>query len=266
MARKYARIVRKTISQTDGWFGVIDHMGKVRGVHTGEGIRRVTVGIDPSMTGTGVAVFTDGELVKYWAWTEIKSLQKRNRGTLIYFKKPQGITPSTQLGRIRMIAGWIGERLTELTMHGDEVTVALEGLALNARGRGVSDLYELSGQIKQTLLTLDIPFRIYDPLSVKLAATGNGSADKGDMKIACYRKLGLDVTPYGKAGENIADACLLAWLLEQELAIKAGALGIKKLPADTRKVLLRTTKAAQIALISLDLISNESINLVEPVV
>lgn len=252
----YTRIVRRTISQTEGWFDVIKKQGaKEKDTH------RLSIGIDPSLVGTGIAIFNDGELRDYRGWTDIKSLQKKHPQHLVYFK-PTETTHGARLARIRMIGAWVGAIVSNEIIHGmPDICVALEGYAFAARARSISDLHELGGYIKQTLLTLDVPFRIYDPMSIKLAATGSGSADKGDIKIACLKKLKLDLTPYGKAGENIADACMIGWLLEQERAIRDGRKKLEDVDPDVRKVLLRTTKAEPTALISKPWIHEEAIKL-----
>lgn len=219
---------------------------------------RISIGIDPSLVGTGAAVFHNGKLTDFRSWTDVQSLQKRQPKHLIQFKAKTRSTSNT-LAIVRQIGTWVGGLVAGFADY--DLIVAMEGYALHSKGRGISDLHELGGYIKQAMLTLGVPFRVYDPLSIKLAATGDGSADKGTMKIACLKKLDLDVTCYGKAGENIADACMIAWLLEQERAIRDGRVKLKKAAEDVRKVLLRTTKAEPNALISQPWICEESIDI-----
>lgn len=261
MPKRYSRIVRKTISQTEGWFQTILDMpmrNPTRPLARKKG-ERITVGIDPSISGTGLAAFRDGELVYYKAWTEVRKLKTDHPHHIIWFKAKEH-DHGSRLARIKMIANWVAEELLTLGAHGDQLTAAIEGYAFAARASSASDLHELGGAIKLVMLELGVPFQIYAPSSVKLAATGVGGADKGDMKIACLKKLNLDVTKYGKAGENIADACMIAWLLGQEMAIRDGVLALRKAPADVRRVLLHTTKAEPVALISRKLISHEEID------
>lgn len=253
------RIIRRTMSETEGYMDLIARQGKdERRARKAAKKERITIGVDPSLIGTGIAVFHNGKLTDFRAWTEVKKLQKREPKHLIHFKAKEH-TPAIQLGIVRQIGTWIAEVLSKFA--GYDTIVAIEGYAMRSKGRGASDLHELGGYIKQALLTLCIPFRIYDPLSIKMAATGDGSADKGMMMIACLKKLELDVTPYGKTGENIADACMIGWLLEQERAIRDGRLDLKKAPADVRRVMLRTTKAEPVAPISQPWISEEIIDL-----
>lgn len=266
MARRYARIVRKTISQTEGWFDVIREMPlKVRGGVTAEECERITIGVDPSITGTGLAVFRDGELVHYKAWTEIKTLYKKHSDVLCWYCPPKGHRSlGDRARRIWMVVDWILQEIDQATMHGGRTAVAIEGYAHSARSRSMSDLHELGGQIKRGLLTRGIPFRIYDPLSIKIAATGEAMADKGDIKIACLQKLDLSVTKYGKAGENISDACMIGWLLEQERALRDGRVELKHADPNVRRVMLRTTKPEPVAFISLPLIHQKTIAYPEP--
>lgn len=255
----YTRIIRRTLSQTEGWFGAITSIGKAERARKKKAKQeRVSIGIDPSLTGTGLSVFHNGKLTDFRSWTNVVSLQKKQPQHLIFCNVKKHTAANT-LGVVREIGAWVGSVLSRFADY--DLVVAMEGYALHSKGRGISDLHELGGYIKQAMLTLGIPFRIYDPLSIKLAATGDGSADKGTMKIACLKKLDLDVTCYGKAGENIADACMIGWLLEQERAIRDGRVKLKKAAPDTRKVLLRTTKTQPEALISQPWIHEESIEL-----
>lgn len=220
----------------------------------------VAIGIDPSLTGTGVAMFHNGLIRWFQCWTEIKSLARGHKDTLKWYK-PQGKTIGDQIARIHAIVTWIMDRIDSETCIGGNVYVALEGYAFVRHSRALSDLHELSGYIKQLLFERSIPFRVYDPMSVKMAATGNGHADKGAMMLACFKRFGLDVSQYGSAGENIADACLIAWLLDSELQAKTGHISIDDMQPSVRKVLLRETKASPEALISRPFVHKDVIQL-----
>jgi Holliday junction resolvasome RuvABC endonuclease subunit len=213
----------------------------------------VVVGIDPSITGTGVAVFV-GDAVRYvWGWTDRAVLQKRSPGVLSFYAPPKSADRRHRLDRIERLVDWTMGRVRRAVELG-EVHVAIEGYAFAGRGRNVHDIYEMVGCVKQRLWEADIPFRVYDPGSVKLAATGYGNADKGDMKLAAWQHFSLDFTKMGAAGGDLADAVLIGSLLRDELRLKRGDVLPKDLRSDVRKVLERTTKTQKDPLMSRPLI------------
>ena len=219
----------------------------------------VAIGVDPSLTGTGVALIHDGAIRWFRCWTEVKSYAMKWPGLLRWYK-PQGKTMGDQVARINAIATWVMGLISEET-NACDVYVAIEGYAYVKHSRALSDLHELSGYLKQLLFERRIPFRVYDPLSVKMAATGNGHADKGSMALACFKRLGVDVSRYFGAGENIADAALIAWLLEHELSAKTGYKTLDDMQPSVRKVLLRETKAVPEPLISRPFVHQDVIRL-----
>lgn len=218
----------------------------------------LVIGVDPSLNGTGLAVLRDGKVAEYHGWTTKKTNQKRNSGSLSWMKLPAGADDRLRLWRIRTVAHWIHELVVSLQIkYRRDSYVALEGYATNSRSNRATDTHELCGLIKMLLWQEGIPMRMYPPTTVKMAVTGSGSADKGDMKIAAYKKFGLEVTKLGEAGENIADAVMLAGLLSAELAVRSGRITMKDLDPNARKALLRITKSEPEAIISRPFLHSE---------
>ena len=235
---------------------------RIRKPYNEEGPRAV-VGIDPSLRGHGIALLVDGKLVDYRGWTDVKKVQSANTNTrarLCYWKAPcdKERKDVHRQFRISMLSSWtatvIGVWQSMIAdVYSDasrSIAVAIEGYAFSKRSTGLSDIDELCGVIKTALWGTGIPFRIYDPLSVKLAWTGDGAADKDAMVKAVSRLHGVNLSDYSGAGENMADAILIASLLNTELSVREGYTKLQDLRPALRGVLLRTTKAVPVALVS----------------
>lgn len=225
---------------------------------------KAIVGIDPSLRGHAMALIAEDKVRAAVGWTEKKTLQRRCTDTLCWYKM-KGNTPSNKQHRCSLLAKWTLANLTPLAVAGYDVYVSMEGYAFSKRSQGLSDIHELCGAIKLGLWHANVPLRIYDPTSVKLAWTGNGHADKDEMRDACTKLFGMNFDKEGSAGEDLADAVLIAALLHTELEIRDGRLVLEELGADMRRVMLRTTKAEPEALITRPFIHRCEADVVEPV-
>jgi len=223
------------------------HTRIIRNVVT---LRRPTaiVGIDPSLRGHAMALVLNDRVKAVMGWTDKKTLQRRNPDTLCWFKMRVN-TDRDQQHRCALLSRWTIANIAELV--GDCVVhVAMEGYAFSKNDRGNTGIHELCGAIKLGLWHMGIPLRIYDPLSVKLAWTNNGHADKEEMKEACLKLFGWDFERQGSAGADLADAVLIANLLHVELEVRAGRIQLEELRPSLRRVLLRVTKSEPEALIT----------------
>ncbi len=121
--------------------------------------------IDPSLTSTGWATIRD---------------DSESVGVI----KP---APLTGVERLAFIVQSIEDILDD---YATEFAV-LEGYAMGVRGGGrVFDIGELGGVLKFTLWRRSIRTLVVPPTSLKLFLTGNGRADKEDMKREASRIAG----------------------------------------------------------------------------
>lgn len=232
----------------------------------------VIVGIDLSLRGTGLAVLEDGKLTRSVAWTDLKGLQKKHPTMLCWFKL-DGNTEAMRQHRITMLADWIVGAVFEANDSSVVRThVALEGYAFSRNQRGHADIHELGGIVKAALWRAEIPLRVYDPGSIKLASTGSGASEKPAMvKAACTRFAQLSRELPGLLAENedaagnIADASLIAALLHEELKVRAGIVPLSSLPERLRRVMLRVTKAEPESLTTRSFIEGKAVDPPEPV-
>ena len=72
--------------------------------------------------------------------------------------------------------------------------VTLEGYAMGAKGL-VFHIGENTGQLKQVLWQLKLPFDVPAPSAIKKFATGKGNANKEKMEEAFLAETGFDMRP-----------------------------------------------------------------------
>lgn len=148
----------------------------------------ISLGLDLSLTGTGVVILEDGKFVKRHL---IKS-------------KPVGDLPLNEVRRIRKIVEEIEMIVTD---REETINVAvIEGLAFMVRN--ATALVQLSALNYMTRAMLDdyhIPFVIVAPTSLKKFVTGSGASKKDVMLIETYKRWGVSIT-----NDNECDAYGLA--------------------------------------------------------
>ena len=130
------------------------------------------VGIDPSMSATGVA-HDDGGLT-----------------TITY---PKQVTRDSRLGVLHTKV-WDAAEGADL--------VVIEDLPTHAHGAGITGMVQ--GVVRLTLIHGAVPYLVVTPATVKKFATGKGNATKADMRMAWFQRTGDDVRD-----DNQVDA---AWL------------------------------------------------------
>lgn len=133
----------------------------------------IVVGVDPSLTASGVIILQDGQMI-----TEkvIKS-------------KPAGDRPVDEVRRIWDIVDRIMEHVLA---NGYPKIVAIEGLAFMARN--TSALVQLAGLnylLRNELSIRDIPFIIVTPSTLKKFVTGHGNSQKDVMMLETYKRFGV---------------------------------------------------------------------------
>lgn len=135
----------------------------------------ISLGLDLSLTGTGVSVLKDGQLLLS---ETIKT-------------KPSGKKPIDEVKRLQWI---VSEIMKYVDTHTPNIVI-IEGLAFMARN--TTALVQLSGlayMIRSELVNRGIPFTIVAPSSLKKWITGKGNAQKNEMMLATFQRYGVALT------------------------------------------------------------------------
>jgi crossover junction endodeoxyribonuclease RuvC len=152
----------------------------------------ITIGIDLSLTGTGICAINDGKIF-------ISKLIKSKR---------EGDTPTLEIERMD---GIVDEAIRDVLIYdaSGEVCVdlvLLEGISYMSKNTtALSQLSGLSYMVRSRLSLLDIPFVIVAPSTLKKFITGKGNSPKDIMMMEIYKGWGETIT-----NNNIADAFGLA--------------------------------------------------------
>lgn len=164
-----------------------------------ESSRLVVLGLDLSLTGTGLVVW-DGRRVRRARLYRTDPLGKaykpgHKRGLLA-----PGRFKGTDEERIE----WLRRRVRSAYRKFQPNLVVIEGHSFNSRGRGVSILHELHGVIKNDLLRARIPFALAPPATLKKDFAGYGRSEKDEMVVVA-QEFDPSITD-----DNVADALAAA--------------------------------------------------------
>jgi Holliday junction resolvasome RuvABC endonuclease subunit len=119
------------------------------------------IGIDPSLTATGIATPHETYTIPTDAKTE---------------------------GRMHVI--YEAARVAATPRGGCDYAV-IEDLPTHAHGAGLTGMAQ--GVIRLALWHADVPFATATAATLKKFATGSGTASKADMRMALYKRTGLDL-------------------------------------------------------------------------
>jgi crossover junction endodeoxyribonuclease RuvC len=154
----------------------------------------IVVGIDPSLTSTGIVVLRHGEIEK--------ALTTKNEPKLGTLK------------RVKKIGDKIFDIINNLTNDAETeweapALIVIEGFSYGSKGRGVFDIAYLGWRIREELERYrtedDVPWLEVSPAQLKQFATGKGNANKEIVLQQVYKRWGVELTD-----NNQADAYVLA--------------------------------------------------------
>jgi Holliday junction resolvasome RuvABC endonuclease subunit len=156
---------------------------------------RNIVGIDPSLSGTAVCVYSPSQVTQPW--------------TAVFSSKP-----TTGLaGRIARFQD-LTRRVVAVVSESGAEAVFIEGHSFGSQGKGTLDRAEYRGILSAALLAVCGTVYEVPPLTLKLFVTGKGKGDKTAMITACVKRYGVE---YGSDDEYDAyglcrlGACVLGW-------------------------------------------------------
>lgn len=163
----------------------------------------IVVGIDPSLTGTGIIVLRNGELGKALTTKNEPKLGTIERVRRIY-KQINNVIENLSTCYVN---AYIGDK--RMIRWEPPSLIVIEGFSYGSKGRGVFDIAYLGWRIREELERYrtedDIPWLEVSPSQVKQFATGKGNANKEVVLQQVYKRWGVELTD-----NNQADAYVLA--------------------------------------------------------
>lgn len=221
----------------------------------------VVQGWDISLRHGAVVTLEDGKLVdmRYATYNQKSASFGKDKATRIVppfdtKDKTSGRDPDTEgVWRQEFWRGWINDRLEEVSPD----YAGIEGYAMG-NAQGAHQIGEVGGQVRLAFFSRRIPYRVWDPKTVKMFSAGNGAADKDDVKIAVLSEWGVYLEPFdagSKASDtsgDLADAFVIAMMVWFEVRIRAAQLDLASLPEKRRHVFLRTTNFRPVNVLATD--------------
>jgi len=163
----------------------------------------IVMGIDPSLTSTGIIVLHDGQIE-----TAVTTKNRPELGTI------------ERVGEIRRGINQIISNMTNFYKPEESQApdlIVIEGFSYGSKGRSVFDIAYLGWRIREELERLkntdSIPWIEVPPSQLKQFATGKGNANKEIILQQVYKRWGVEFSD-----NNQADAYVLAKIGEAFLS------------------------------------------------
>ena len=185
---------------------------------------KLTIGVDPSFSSTGISIVKDGSLIKSYIVTHNKPKVKYTKiaeqyNNIFEYVNYEYMVPGgdqdAELIKTQNIIEATKAILSIILLYknqGYKIEVYMEGVAFSSRRtQSLVELGALNFNIRINLIKLGIPFHIITPSANKKAFTGNGAADK-ELMIKTFLMLNPEfqsLVGYIKM-DDIADAFAVA--------------------------------------------------------
>lgn len=203
------------------------------------------VAIQPEdfIVGTGLGEHVRSAGIRYAFFTSVQKGAKQLGGYLVPKRADGEDKEAYAIQRREKIRGWFGGQILSFA----PTYVGIEGYAYAAKNQA-HQLGEIGAGIRDKLWKLNKPFRVHDPDTVKLFATGKGNAAKEEMVAAArttwgeFSALVLGGTLPIKNLEDIADAYAVARLVYLEWKLRSGAIAMSSLTEHEIRAFNRVSK------------------------
>lgn len=215
-------------------------------------------GWDLSLGHLAVVQLVDGEMDALWYVAKTKASADRHPNA-VRFVMPKIDHAVAAMHRLEMLRRFLGFVLRK----GAPDYVGVEDYALS-RAQGSHQLGELGGLARMLLWKAGVPFRAYDPGSIKMFTTGRGDADKVEMAEAVSERWGVDFNQYDSppskktkkqdktTSEDLVDAYAIAKLTWTEYQLRSGVIALSSLDEKTIQVFNRATRRHPVNILGRD--------------
>jgi len=187
----------------------------------------------------------------YLGFTSVKS--KANKHIKYYHSK------NTFKWKIEQMI-WMRDEIFEFIKDVDYA--AIEDYALRALGK-VFNISEATGMTLTKLFENNIPYRKYDPNSIKMHFTDNGAAKKNLMCIHYLKKehqlkeFKFNLDNISSPVEDVVDSYAVGTLLQLELKLRKGIIKLRSLTEKQIQIFNRCTKSNPTNILARDFVFKE---------
>lgn len=232
----------------------------------------VVQGWDLALNHLGVVELTNGELSNFWYITSKagSAAKSKKHGTRLVLVK----TSDRQIKNVSRLA-FLRNFLAEIIINNRPDYVGVEDYAVRAE-QGAHFMGEIGGQARIVLWSSSTPFRLHDPISVKMFATHDGTCQKDLVEEKVSERWGVDFSEYNQprskptkkrpnpkqdrtTSEDLSDAFAIAKLVWAEYRLKNGLIKLKDLHPKEIRVFNRVTKTYPMSLLDREWICKNEI-------
>lgn len=232
------------------------------------------IGFDLALNHGAAVELDDGVPVWWRYYTDIASSAERGKEHATRLQLPPSAKErqQRQMLRLAQIEHWIDK---EVLVPRAPDFAGIEDYAIRAE-QGAHYMGEVGGVARLLLWFRGIPFRLHDPISVKMYATHDGTAQKDaveramterypDVDFARYNppkstkpnKRGKIPKENRQTSEDLADALAVAELVWVECQLRSGIIQMKDLDHPKKiQVFNRITKTYPVSLLGREWIQN----------
>lgn len=225
------------------------------------------IGFDIALNHGAAVELVNGELGRFRYYTDSAGAAARSKehGTRLMVPSDIKDRQQRQMIRLAQIEHWIDK---EVLIPWAPGFVGIEDYAIRVEHQA-HYMGEIGGIARILVWFRGIPLRLHDPISVKMYATHDGTAQKDAVERAVKEQWGIDFGKFNppmnerskkvnrQTSEDLADATAVAKLVWAEYQIRQGHLQMKDLGHVKKiQVFNRVTKTYPINLLGREWIQN----------
>jgi Holliday junction resolvasome RuvABC endonuclease subunit len=217
----------------------------------------VVQGWDLALNHSGYVELTNGELTNFWYIT--------NKAGSAACSKEHGcrlVLPKSNDRQITSVArlAFIKKFITKRVLRSIPEFVGIEDYAIRAE-QGAHYMGEVGGLARLICWSKKIPFRLHDPISVKMFVSHDGTCQKDLVEKKVKERWKVDFEKYNQpkmktskqdrtTSEDLADAYSIAKLVWYEICLRNGSMVMSDLHQKEIQVFNRATKTYPLNLLS----------------
>ena len=213
----------------------------------------IVQGWDISLNHGAVVQLRDGELDGYWFYSDKAGSVARARKHGQRVAIPTATKQPDKHVRSVMRLCWVVDWLKRVALAQHPHYAGLEDYALGAE-QGAHQIGEIGGHARRLLWLHGVPYRLHDPIAVKLFVAHDGTAQKDLIEDSVRERWGVDFSrcnakaskrgkPSRQTSEDLADAFGLAQMVWTEYRLRRGLLRLSRLHQKEIQVFQRATQA-----------------------